>query len=148
MHQSMNKIFIVVLALLPAVPLRGAEVGMKILSPSDGAAIDSPLSATLSWTYPAINELFRPVSKVRVEVSLHEDLSQPIVAIELPENQTSYRLAVAPQKTYFWRVTPIDGNGPRTNHAIHAHFKTGAPQINATDDDPALSENSALTGMH
>ena len=102
-----------VFVLLLSMQLKAQGQGIKIVSPSDGATLDSPLTASLRWTYPAINPAFHPTAGVRIEISQHEDLSQPIISLDLPENQTSYRLAAAPQTTYYWRMTPLETTGPR-----------------------------------
>ncbi|HEX4415958.1 MAG TPA: trehalase family glycosidase [Lacipirellulaceae bacterium] len=130
-----------VFVLLLSLQLKAQGQSIKIVSPSDGVTLDSPLTAKLRWTYPAINPAFHPTAGVRIEISQHEDLSQPIISLDLPENQTSYRLAAAPQTIYYWRITPLETTGPRPNDAIHAKFTTGTPQINTTDDDRIRYKN-------
>ncbi len=82
-----------------------------------------------------------PSSKVMLRVSTQKDLSQPLVDVQLPENQTSHRLALVPATTYYWQVTPCDGNGPRVNEAIRASFTTGSPRIDTTVDDRVRYRN-------
>ncbi len=74
-------------------------------------------------------------------VSSHEDLSTPIVRVPLPENRTTYRLAVVPQTTYFWQVTPFEDGKPRTAAIVHGKFTTVAPRIDTTEDDTIRYRN-------
>ena len=136
----MNRCFSIVLCSLFTTVLGAAELDRTFVSPPAGAEIDTPLSATLSWSYPAYHASFTPSAKMRIEVSARQDMSRPIVAIELPENQTRYRIALAPQTTYYWRLTPIDGGGARADSRL-SHFTTGAPRIDATDDDRIRYKN-------
>lgn len=108
---------------------------LKTISPKDGETLKTSLSAILRWEYPAFGAGFSPSSKVRLEVSLREDMSQPLITADLSENQTDFRLAVAPHTTYFWRVTPFEADVARTNRALHARFTSGDPTIDTTTDD-------------
>jgi hypothetical protein len=90
------------------------------------------LTATLGWDYSSI-----PTS-VCLEISLTENMSSPLVRATLPENVHSYRLAVAPNTTYYWRLSyPPDKNeSPRVGH-----FHTNLPTLDDTDDDSVRYRN-------
>jgi hypothetical protein len=106
-----------------------------VVSPSDGATLDSALTVVLRWAYPAYAEGYAPSSKTLLLISTREDLSDPLVQVELPENRTTFRLAVAPQTTYYWQTTPCDGKGPQPGQAVRSRFTSGQPRIDTTTDD-------------
>ena len=119
----------------------GPQAGPGILTPTNGAVLDTSLTAVLRWQYPALGKRYLSASKTLLQVSSREDFSAPLVNISLHENVTTYRLAVAPQTTYFWRVTPFDGKSPRKDLAIQARFTSGGPRIDTTEDDRVRYRN-------
>ena len=110
------------------------QVSAAIIEPTDGAQLDSPLAVKLRWTYP-VDSALHPASNIHLIVSSHEDGSAPIVDVTLPENVTTYRLAVVPQTTYFWQAIPMDGANARKDSITHGKFTSGKPRIDDTTDD-------------
>lgn len=118
---------------------------IELIAPVDGERLDSFLTATLRWRYPIRKESpwgpYFNYPKVALTVSPHEDLSEPVVNVELADNQTCYRLAVAPETTYYWEAIPHDEQGPLPDKAFRARFTTGPPRIDLTADDAVRYQN-------
>jgi hypothetical protein len=114
---------------------------LGILAPTNGTVLDTSLTAVLRWAYPALDAGYAPAAKMLLQVSSREDLTAPLVSLELPENVTTYRLAVAPQTTYYWQVTPFDDKGLRKDLAARVRFTSGAPRIDTTEDDRVRYRN-------
>ena len=104
--------------------------------------LDTALTATLRWTYWLNASSHHPASKTHLIVSSHEDASSPIVDVMLPEDVTTYRLAVVPRTTYFWQAIPIDGSTPQNDSIIRGRFTSGVPRIDTTDDDRIRYRNA------
>jgi len=116
---------------------------LEVLAPTNGAVLDTSLTAVLRWSYPIHAHIdgFPLCPKMLLKVSARKDLSSPLVSVELPENVTTLRLAVTPQTTYFWEVTPFDGKGARKDLAVLAQFTSAPTRINATNDDGVRYRN-------
>jgi hypothetical protein len=115
--------------------------GLAVLSPANGATLDTCLTATLRWQYPAQGADYAPAAKTLLQVSLREDLNSPIVSVELAENVTTYRLAVVPQTTYHWEIAPFDEKGLRRDRSARGRFTSGAPGLDATAEDRVRYRN-------
>jgi hypothetical protein len=122
---------------------------LQIVSPSDGEDLDSFLTVILRWRYPMratrrVNGVDYPYFcyvGVSLRLSSRPDLRDPIVDAILPEDRTSYRLALLPETTYYWQLTPLDEGGERPAGAVRACFRTGTPQIDLTTDDDIRYRN-------
>ncbi|MCL5098755.1 MAG: hypothetical protein M1608_14735, partial [Candidatus Omnitrophica bacterium] len=116
-----------------------SRLSLQMVSPTNGAVLDSFLTAALRWKYPERPGAPFPFLKVNLEVSSHEDLSRPIVDVDRDDSHTGCRLALVPETTYYWQLTPFDiVNGVRTNYLpwrATGHFTTGKPrnEFNAAD---------------
>ena len=134
-------IIIILLAALLTTPTSGCDEPTRTISPANGASLDTSLSVVLSWPYPAYGPGFTPALKTKLEVSLNNDLSKPLISVELPEGRTSYRLSVAPKTTYYWRITPFDEKALMPAHVLQASFTTAAPRTDTTEDDRVRYRN-------
>jgi hypothetical protein len=122
---------------------------IQIVSPADGEEIADFLTVALCWQYPMRSERvvggipypYFNYPQVVLRVSANPDLSQPLVDLVLRDNQTAYRMALLPQTTYYWQVTPVDEEGERPECAARARFTTGRPRLDATDDDATRYRN-------
>jgi hypothetical protein len=109
----------------------------EVAADSESHALGDFLTATLSWGYSSIP------GSVRLEISADATMSSPIVSVTLADGIHSYRLAVAPDTTYFWRLTrAAAGENPRVGH-----FHTGNPALDDTEDD-AVRYRNPRTGAH
>ena len=90
------------------------------------------LSAILTW------EAANTAVQYRLEIAMNADMSAPLIDVVLNENVYSYRLPVAPNTTYFWRMTraPQAGTPPD-----HGRFDTGQPTLDDTTDDAVRYRN-------
>ena len=117
----------------------------SVISPRDGSTLDTALTAILRWQYPTFKDThgnpYLPYGGVSLRVSLHEDLSAPFIDAALPENCTSFRLAVSPQTSYYWEFTPRDEKGPRTERTASGRFISGVARIDTTAEDAVRYAN-------
>ena len=60
-----------------------AQAGLGIIAPTNGTVLDTSLTAVLRWQYPALGAGYTPGSKALLQVSAREDLSAPLLSIEL-----------------------------------------------------------------
>jgi hypothetical protein len=111
------------------------------------------LTATLTWDYltktgtSAFGEMLLPYAWLNLAVSLQENLENPIINVRLPEDKTSYQLAVAPDTNYYWAVIPADEQGEHPEASLKHHFTTAKPEIDDVDDDRIRYKNPRL-GAH
>ena len=111
----------------------GAPLAHGGVSSQPGSrAIADVLSATLAWDYSS-----SPTS-VRLEISRDENMTAPIVSVTLGDDIHTYRLAVAPDTTYYWRLS--DSAALQTSPRL-GHFHTGTPVLDDTDDDSVRYAN-------
>jgi hypothetical protein len=124
---------------------KAADVPLRIVSPADGALLDSFLTAILRWQYPWRGSAPFPFLNINLKVSMHSDMSGPIVDIDLRDHQTAYRVALVPETTYYWQVTPVevvDGkNRFYPAFSATAHFTTGRPTNDFKADDRVRYRN-------
>jgi hypothetical protein len=105
------------------------------------------LTAALTWKYPTkpgesqYDEMLLPYAGVILRVSLQENLQDPFINLRLPEDKTSYRLAVIPDTTYYWAVVPFDEHGEHPEASSTHHFRTEKPEIEDVDDDRIRYKN-------
>ncbi len=118
------------------------EIGkdqLKIISPADGAVIDSPLTVKLEWAYPIREQSpFGPYfdfPRVDLTVSRTPDGTNPLVSVQLSDSMSTFRMAVEPGTIYYWRIVPYDEKGPNPGCAAKASFTTGTPRIDANAGD-------------
>lgn len=127
------------------------STSLTVVSPSDGAVLNTSLTATLRWTYPTRKNhnglLWFDYPGVTLRVSRNKDMSKPFLNVDLPEDKTCYRLAVVPQTDYYWHIIPRDERGLRLEKAAAARFTTGSPRIETTADDSVRYRNPRV-GAH
>ncbi len=118
---------------------------LQIISPSDGATIESALTVKLEWAYPLRDKTqygpYFDFPRVDLVVSKASDLSNPLVTVQLSDSINFYRMAVEPATTYYWRLTPSDEKGPRPDCATQASFTTGTPRIDTNAGDEVRYAN-------
>ena len=107
------------------------------------------LTATLRWNYPnrLVGNSFLPYRGVLLEISKHEDMRSPSASTRLADDVDTFRIAVAPNTTYYWRLSPIDRNGKVLDDATRGSFDTCTPTIDDTDDDRIRYKNPRI-GAH
>jgi hypothetical protein len=115
---------------------------LKVIYPLDGETIENSLTAILKWQYP-YKEDKNPYYSINLKVSQNSDMSDPLVDVPLKDHQTFYQLAVLPETTYYWEITPSDSPDLVTK----AVFKTGKPDINLSADDSIRYKNPRI-GSH
>lgn len=107
------------------------------------------LTATLHWNYPnhLIGDTFAPFRSTRLDISTHDDMSDSVISSEMQEDDDIFRLAVAPQTTYFWSLTPIGKDGQDRADLSTGTFHSGSPAIQDTEDDRIRYQNPRI-GAH
>jgi hypothetical protein len=107
------------------------------------------LTATLRWNYPnkLVGDTLSPFHSVKLEVSTREDMGDEVVSTKLAEDEDSFRLAVAPETIYYWRLTPFRKEGEESADVSTGSFHTGAPVFQDTEDDRIRYQNPR-TGAH
>ena len=144
----------------PSAPARiesnpSSDSKVKGSFPADEEVLKSFLTARLEWEY-AIKEKaviggtlvpYWNYLSVNLRVSPHEDMSRPLVDVDLPDHITSWRLAVLPEHKYYWQIIPRDENGDHPDLGFKASFTTGKPQINETTDSNIRYKNARI-GAH
>ncbi len=115
----------------------------------DPSALSDFLTATLTWAYPnrVVEESVLPYRGVLLEIGLQKDLRAPIISTELPDNVNYYRLAVAPDTDYYWRLVPFEKTGKVEGQKTSGSFRSGTPVIIDTDDDAIRYRNPRI-GAH
>ena len=138
---------------MPAV--QASDDKVKGSFPADGEVLKSFLTARLEWEY-AIKEKaviggtllpYWNYLSVNLKVSSNEDMSKPLVDVDLPDHITSWRLAVPSEHKYYWQIIPRDENGDHPDLGFKASFTTGKPQINETTDSNIRYKNARI-GAH
>src|ERR1039457_1404415 len=125
-----------------------AERPLKLISPADGAVLDSFLTAVLRWEYPQRPASAAPFPFLRVNLQVADNLQYtiPLINVDLDDHQTSYRVALVPEQKYYWRLTPFEeANGARkyiTNLLAEAAFSTGKPRNQFETDDSIRYQNT------
>ena len=135
------------LCLTPATV--GGAIGASQAEPLKTDAEHESLTATLTWEYPnkRVNNSLLPYSGVHLKISPHPDMADPIVDTKLPDHVTSFRLAVAPESTYYWRVLPFDKEGDVSDRMSQGSFVSGKPVIENTESDQIRYRNPRI-GAH
>ncbi len=131
-------------ALSSNIPLLGAsEPGLDLKTSVDF------LTATLRWEYPIrpVRNSLLPYRGVLLEISTHEDMRTPIVDVRLPDEVEYFRIAAAPDSTYYWRLGPFDKTSEISSEITSGSFHTSSPVIDATDDDRVRYKNPRV-GAH
>src|ERR1039458_4039234 len=84
-------------------PVPPAEHPLKLISPADGAVLESFLTAVLRWEYPQRPASAAPLPFLRVNLQVADNpqYSTPLVNVGLDDHQTSYRVALAPERKYY-----------------------------------------------
>ena len=113
-------------------PIASATGIAPPVSPPNAQVRADFLSAILTW------QAASQAVQYRLEISQHADMSSPLVDLVLGENVYAYRLPVAPNSTYFWRLTrsPDAGTPPE-----QGRFDTGRPTLDDTTDDAVRYRN-------
>ena len=123
----------------------------KIISPSEGATLATPLTAVLQWEYQLREDYPLPYTDWRVTVSTQTNLAEPLVTANLKDGQTELRVAVKPETKYFWRIMPFElKDGKEVEHpelAGHGSFTSGriTNKFNAPDSERYANPR---TGAH
>ena len=131
------------LSLLPTISLKSmGALDTSNAAPAPGTSADF-LTATLTWNYPnrLVGDALLPYRGIKLRISTREDMSAPFVDVKLPEDVTSYRLAVAPATNYYWQLIPFDENSDVTALSSKGNFRTHEPYITDTDDDSLRYQN-------
>lgn len=121
-----------------------AERPIKIVAPADNEALATFLSTTLRWEYAARPRAAAPFPflAMKLEVADNEAFASPIVKATVDDHQTSYRMALEPEKKYFWRLIPLEQNGePKTNLMASASFTTSRAWNRYDEPDTARYKN-------
>ena len=130
-----------------------SEPPLKLVSPANGEVLESFLTAVLRWEYPQRPQSVSPMPflHVTLQVADNPQYSAPLVNVDLNDNQTSYRLALLPEKKYYWRLTPYEeangGHRYYTNLQAEAAFSTGKPR-NQFQADNSLRYQNPREGAH
>ena len=131
-----------------AQPPQPSDPAMAILSPADHEVQESFLTAIVRWQYPQRGNGYSYAItgwRVNLKVSLNPDMSEPFVNEDLPENQTSYRLAVCPVTQYYWQITPVelapDSRKEYPELSARADFTTGAVRNDSDAPDTERYRN-------
>jgi hypothetical protein len=134
-------------------PVSLAEHPLKLISPAEGAVLDSFLTAVLRWEYPQRPESVSPSPFLRVNLQVADNPKYiaPLANVDLDDHQTSYRVALVPEKKYYWRLTPFEeANGvPKyyTNLRAEATFSTGKAR-NQFEADDSIRYQNPREGAH
>ncbi len=96
------------------------------------------LSVCFAWDYS------ESTHRVQLEISLNEDLSSPVVSVALPDTESTFRCAVAPDTSYFWRLSKLPGD---EDVVRTGRFHTGVPVLADTADD-AIRYRNPRVGAH
>jgi Trehalase len=125
-----------------------SALGMSRGSLDTSAAADA-LTATLRWNYPTKpdGDYLVPYRGILLEISEHEDMRSPVASIRLADDVDYFRVAVVPNKSYYWRIAPIDDAGKVLAENSTGTFNTAAPVIDDTNDDRIRYKNPRV-GAH
>jgi Trehalase len=137
------------LKLLFLSPTMACPIGASQTEALRTATKPELLTATLSWDYPnkRVHDSLLPFSGVHLRISPHQDMADPVLDIKLPEHVTSFRLAVAPESTYYWLVVPFDSDGEASTRMSQGRFVTGKPLMKSTENDEIRYRNPRI-GAH
>ena len=104
------------------------------------------LTATLRWNYPnkLVGDALIPFRSIKLEISPHEDMRDAVVSAKLAEDDDSFQLAVTPDTTYFWSLTPFSKDGEDRADVSTGSFRTGTPVIQDTEDDRIRYKNPRI----
>ena len=128
-------------------PVPSAEHPLKLVSPADGETVESFLTAVLRWEYPQRPAAAAPFPFLRVNLQVADNpqYANPLVNVELDDHQTSFRVALAPERKYHWRLIPFgEVNGVARylpNLQAGASFRTGNPRNLFAAGDSLRYEN-------
>ena len=94
----------------PANPSLPLNPHSSSVSPAEGAVLDSFLTAVLRWEYPQRPESVSPSPFLRVNLQVADNpkYTAPLANVDLDDHQTSWRVALVPEKKYYWRLTPFE----------------------------------------
>lgn len=118
-----------------------AEHPLKLISPADGETLESFLTAELRWAYPQRPRSAAPFPFlwVNLQVADNPQYTAPLVNLNLDDHQTSFRVALVPEKKYYWRLTPFEGNPDAPKYILplraEATFTTGKPRNEFSAND-------------
>ena len=92
--------------------IKGSDDSLKMLKPGKNQTLDTFLTATIEWQYPIREKVLIDHTQyfwwnyrsVTLTVFSQEG-RQPIVNVELPNDQTFWRFAVLPAHKYFWQLS-------------------------------------------
>jgi len=96
------------------------------------------LSACIAWVYP------QSPRRVQLEISRNEDMSAPVVKVSLPDTESTFRFAVAPDTTYFWQLSNLRD---AEEAPLTGRFHSGVPVIDDTAED-AIRYRNPRVGAH
>jgi len=136
----------------PAEPA-GGEQPVQIISPTNGAVLDSFLAVDLRWQYPQRPQSVSPFPflNMTLQVADNPDFRNPIVDMNVDDHQNDYAIALAPDKKYYWRLTPVEIGGPVKKYftalRAEASFVMGKPQNHFKADDAERYKNPRV-GAH
>lgn len=129
------------------------EQPVQIISPTNGQVLESFLSANLQWQYPQRPRSVSPFPflTMTLQIADNPQFHAPIVDVEVDDNQNSYPVALAPDKKYYWRLTPVESGGAMRKYftalRAQAAFTTGKPQNRFNAGDAERYKNPRI-GAH
>jgi hypothetical protein len=127
-----------------------AEQPVKLLAPADGETLTTFLSAALKWEYPGRPRSASPFPflAMKLQVADNEGFAAPIVDTTVDDHQTGYRVALEPEKKYFWRLIPLEANGAANTNLMATASFTTTRAWNRFDEPDSARYKNPRSGAH